>query len=302
MPHTISYIEALREQTKRALDIQPDAPEAMKTWGVYVLSGGSNMNLPDDMWNNPGDTLSRLQEAYRTNSVKPMLSDDLEPAEQLLRDGNWDELAKRAREHDSWQQRRSDDESAVLSGEDLEHAARLLDEKDRDVFLQRSRDLNRMADEANSARASIAFDMRYGLGNASLPPSGTLPGEMIELENQLKPMTQEARKRLAAMRYVERVRQKNAFAMLAAIQDDLSDEAKAVVDRAVANGYKLADEDADRFALPQERGGLPDDQKQLAASFLRYCKPIEGQGWWAAFGKRLSDTSFQRRGRRCDPG
>ena len=313
MPYTISYTEALREQTKRALDIPTDAPDAMKTWGVYVLAGASNMNLPEDMRQNPSDTLARLQEVYRTHSIVPMLSDDFDETESLWKTAiggtdeaqrAWDELAKRSRETDGGSIWRELDDQGTWSEDTLNAAAPLLEESVRQRFLDQGRELLRMSQTAQDARSSTSwtgdrfFDLLAGgmgmenaeAGSAVFGTSGvTPPGEIIKLSQEFEPLKQEAKKRLAAQRHVERVRRKNSFAMLAAIQPDLTDDAKAIIDRAIANGWEIAEADEAAF-LPGGDKALPREQMDLVAAFMAYCKPTDGSGAWMQFLKRAGDT------------
>lgn len=295
MPYTISYTEALREQTKRALDIPTDAPDAMKTWGVYVLAGAGNMNLPEDMRQNPSDTLAKLQEVYRTHSIKPILSDDFEDTEALWNQANaggedaqgaWDELAKRSRESGSRSIWQKIDEEGALDGGLLEQVSTLLDEGDREDFL-------RWGKQAEEWRATLATTSSPMGATPAVPLLAQVPYPIQgEDSARFDALMGEAKKRLAARRHVERVRRKNSFAMLASIQPDLSDDAKAIIDRAIANDWEIAEQDEAAF-LPGGEQALPQEQMDLVSAFMAYGKPTDGSGAWMQFFKRAGDTMGQ---------
>ena len=284
MARTISKTFLDQGAYLRAMDVRPTASEGEKLWAVQTLSGQWGFqHLPDSVRTNPGDFLPKLQEAIRVRSLRPVMTEDAEETENLWKAANegtqeaWDELAKRSVENDSvWTQ--IGDKYKSLSKEEAESAAGLMQEYP--AFLKPGKQYG---------------DQWFPLDDMPLVETvetGATNGE-ISYGYDFEPWRKEARKRLAAARHVERVRQKNAFSMLAAIQGELGEEAKGIIDRAVANGYKLVDGDAELFALPEERGGIPEEQKRLAASFLRYCKPVEGSHWWSAFGKRFSDSAGQ---------
>lgn len=304
MARTISKTFLDQGAYLRAMDVRPTASEGEKLWAVQTLSGQWGFqHLPDSVRTNPGDFLPKLQEAIRVRSLRPVMTEDAEETENLWNAANqgtqeaWDELAKRSREADTLKQRWKDDEETPLRGEELEQAAALLNESDRETYLRQGRELEALVSESEKAyqesHGGLWSALLGGMENASTGMPPPPPGQIIQKQKEFAPLNAEARKRLAAARHVERVRQKNAFSMLAAIQGELGEEAKGIIDRAVANGYKLTDGDAERFALPEERGGIPEEQKRLAASFLRYCKPVEGSHWWSAFGKRFSDSAGQ---------
>ena len=304
MPTTISSIEARRRSVARALDILPDAPEAEKSWGVATLAGtlqdSNGFTFPTDFGKNTGEALRGLQEVYRTNSIEPLQTDDFKETEELFRKASggdesaWDELEARGQKGDSFWKRTG------LTEENDETLAGLLDESVREEFRELSNQM-RVYKARERQDPTKEFGMQPSDASFGLLPASTVLEQGIwgdaerrkEVEARYGELRKTAVKRARAMRHVERVRQKNALTMLNSIAPELSNETRAVIDRAVTNGYKVSDKDAELFAKDESEGGLPDEQKRLAAAFLAYCKPIEGSGIWAAMGKRFGDSALQ---------
>lgn len=257
MPYSATYRSTLHRDVSDALNIAADAPDEVKRWGIGVLAGGimPGQHLGANAWQDADGTLNRLKEVYRTGSMEAMFTEGFRESERLLKEGNWDELERLGKGSGSiWRK---------LDPVEPGRIASLLDDPDREEFER----LRRVREEHTGADADPRAINRYN----ELVAEGT--------------------KRDRAMRYVEKQRQENAFAMLAAITPDLTPEAMGVIERAVANDYRIADEDEGAF-LTEEKGGLPRSQKELVAAYLGYCKPTHGAGAWGQFMQRMWEQAW----------
>lgn len=262
MPYSATYRSTLHRDVSDALNIAADAPDEVKRWGIGVLAGGimPGQRLGANAWQDADGTLNRLKEVYRTGSMEAMFTEGFRESERLLKEGNWDELERLGKGSESiWRKLDSPTPGRIAS---------LLDEKDREEFA--------------TLQAKQEQHVRW---------RGPMDPVFSPDQQRYNELVAEGTKRDRAMRYVEKQRQENAFAMLAAITPDLTPEAMGVIERAVANDYRIADEDEGAF-LPEEKGGLPRSQKELVAAYLGYCKPTQGAGAWGQFMQRMGEQAW----------
>lgn len=275
MPYSATYRSTLHRDVSDALNIATDAPDEVKRWGIGVLAGGilPGQRLGAKAWQDADGTLNRLKEVYRTGSMEAMYTDSFRLSEQLYRERKWDELAALGEGGGSiWRKMDLSSEriASLLDGNDLEEFTRLQEMVDRETAWGNER--------ASAAYTGAKFEKEK-------------PVISPEERRRYDELVKEGAKRDRAMQYVERQRQENSFAMLAAITPDLTPEAMGVIERAVANDYRIADGDEAAF-LSEEKGGLPRNQKDLVAAYLEYCKPTEGAGAWGQFVRRMGEQAW----------
>ncbi len=275
MPYSATYRSTLHRDVSDALNIATDAPDEVKRWGIGVLAGGiiPGQRLGAKAWQDADGTLNRLKEVYRTGSMEAMYTESFRKSEQLYRERKWDELAALGEGGGSiWRKMDLSSEriASLLDGNDLEEFTRLQEMVDRETAWGNER--------ASAAYTGAKFEKEK-------------PVISPEERRRYDELVKEGAKRDRAMQYVERQRQENSFAMLAAITPDLTPEAMGVIERAVANDYRIADGDEAAF-LSEEKGGLPRSQKDLVAAYLEYCKPTEGAGAWGQFVRRMGEQAW----------
>ncbi|MBR3583580.1 MAG: hypothetical protein IKO01_09110 [Kiritimatiellae bacterium] len=273
MPYSATYRSQLRSDITRARRLGPDATDSEVEWGLATLYGGisgRDFRLPEDMRADPRGSLAKLQEVYDTGSFEAMQTDSLKQVNELLKNKDWRALADMGKKSDT----------IFDDGFD----ANLLDESDRSEWQR----LNDKDVKWKQERASAAYV-------GAKPPDGL----STEEQRRLGELVDEAKTRTAAMRQVERVRRENAAVMLLSISPELTDRSHAIIERAIANNFRITAEDQDAF-LPEEMGGLDSGQKELLAAYMNYVRPTEGKGAWAKFTGRMLDQTGQVLGSTAD--
>lgn len=273
MPYSATYRSQLRSDITRARRLGPDATDSEVEWGMATLYGGiagRDFRLPEDMRADPRGSLAKLQEVYDTGSLEAMQTDSLKQVNELLKNKDWRALADMGKKSDT------------IFDEGFD--ANLLDENDRSEWQR----LNEKEVKWKQERASAAY-----VG------AQVSDGLSTEERRRLGELVEEAKTRTAAMRQVERVRRENAAVMLLSISPELTDRSHAIIERAIANNFRITAEDQDAF-LPEEMGGLDSGQKELLAAYMNYVRPTEGKGAWAKFTGRMLDQTGQVLGSTAD--